>query len=116
MNDEVLHRIDALAAKLGVVGEQLWEVLLRQVYVDAAIAAFWMVLLGAGSFFAVRLYVTRKRDIGWDLMDDELEPFGVMGVGMLLILTVIAWGVGTEGIITAILNPEFAALSKILPK
>lgn len=46
MNEEVLVRIDALAAKLGVAAGHLWEILIRQAYVNLAMVALYGIVLG----------------------------------------------------------------------
>ena len=51
MSDEILKRVDALAAKLGVVSEKLWGVLVKQAYVDGAID----VIIGMGMGLAAWL-------------------------------------------------------------
>lgn len=113
MNEEVLQRIDALAEKLGVVSEHLWGVLVRQAYVEAVIAAFILLATAAAWVLVVRTYRSHKAEDQY--FDIEDHPALTIGSIILAIVSVVVILVCPEIILTALINPEYAALRKILP-
>lgn len=116
MDEQVLERVDALAAKLGVVGEHLWDVLVRQVYVDAALATFWVLAVCGVLAWTVRGFRNHRAKSGErDLIMDDGAMGWVLGLVLLAILAPIVLGYGIETIVTALTNPEYAALRKVLP-
>lgn len=110
MTDEILKRIDALAAKLGVASDHLWRVLTQQARIEAiedlAWAALFFALSGA-SIWAIRWVIARRDD---DNIPGEL---GVVSVIAALVFFVVACNciAGTPGMF---LNPEYWALKQIL--
>lgn len=55
MTDEVLKRIDALAAKLGVTADHIWSVLMRQARIEGIEWVLWGTLwLIVGSYMLNR--------------------------------------------------------------
>ena len=124
MNDEVLARIDALAAKLGVVGEHLWGVLVRQAYIEGAGALFGAVVfaLVAGgvlraAFRAKAAHNPNVKRYGepvgpWKWED---HPEWLIGGGAVVAMAVFGGSLCAIHAATCLLNPEYAAISKLLP-
>lgn len=103
MNQEILDRIDALAAKLGVVGEHLWAVLIRQVYIEAGLFMLSAGVAGALSVFLVRVW-NRSPEYDRDVF-----------LGIAITLSVVAFIFTLAGI-SGLANAEYHALEKILSK
>lgn len=109
MNEETLQRIDALAAKLGVVGEHLWAVLLEQAYiagVTATVASVFCILA------AIALFV-----VAWAMFKDSTEwDMGGWVLALIAALLAGAFAIGfAHDAATCFLNPEYYALQKVLP-
>ena len=106
MQDEILQRLDALAAQLGVAGEYLWEVLVYQ----AKLSGVTNLILTP--FMVMAAYV------GWRLAkfgteDDDFFMLMPLGGIVCIIGVVMAPILLTTGI-KELLNPEYYALQKIL--
>jgi hypothetical protein len=112
VKDEILKRLDALSEKLGQTGGHLWEVLVRQAYIDAWSALVFALLIAAFlvSFLVAGVKLVRA---GSKDYDDEWK----FAVGIVLILV--------GGFLTIpslsflwdaryIFNPEAAALQTVL--
>ena len=104
MSDEVLKRLDALAAKVGMVGAQLWSALLANQRVDGCMfMLFGAALLGLG----YGLHHSERRLHH----DDEMAVVvRAATVGALVLLG--AWFMVYGG--SHLLAPEQYALSLIL--
>ena len=102
MQQELLNRLDALAAKLGTTAEHLWGVLIYQARIDALVSAIGFVVFGLITMFLYK--VVRNAD-------DEIDRI-FPAVGM-----VITFGIAIAclfSIWTPLLNPEYFALQKVL--
>ena len=106
MNDQTLKLVESLAAKLGTTAEHLFSVVVRQAPISAAtdfIMSALIVIVIAWSFKRVRAYQ---------------GDFPVEGVWFAWCLFSIIFGgiafFSIPGIISALLNPEYWALMKIL--
>jgi H+/Cl- antiporter ClcA len=114
LQKEVFSRLDALADKLGVVSGHLWEVLVRQAYVEAISSCVFFVLAVIAIFGIYRygvLTFAKIKSNEWD--DFAIVPFTVIGVlvGLFSGIAIVTC-VGT--IITGFANPEYAALNSVL--
>lgn len=111
MDEQVMQRIDALAAKLGVVGEHLWEVLVRQAYITGATNLFH------AAFVAVVVAAYFKWVVPWanagGHYDERWIGAGLAGAA-LTVWTIIAFLLALDGV-GYILNPEYFALRKVTP-
>ena len=102
MQEELLNRLDALAAKLGVGGEHLWEVLLQQAQVEAWFYSLWAVLgaavLGAG-LIGIAYFIK-----------EEAAPIFILPIfaGAIIFIPCL------HRAFTAFYNPEYWALQKIM--
>ncbi len=115
MNEEILKRIDLLAAKIGVVGAHLWDVLVRQARIEAYESLGYSVFFGILS--AVMFFVARKLYLGDTKPGSYRDTEGWQFV--LVIFGAVAFFV-TCGIFSnvpsAILNPEYWALRELIKK
>ena len=109
MTDEILKRLDALSAKLGVAAGHLWEILVRQARVDAFENVLLCILSLCGVCVFVRLasWVLKKADEEWAAF-----AFGCACVGA--VACSIASLVGFCSLWTPLLNPEYFAFQKIV--
>jgi hypothetical protein len=114
MTEELLARLDALAAKLGVAAGQLWEIMVRQVYVEVVRNGF-LVVLSVGVFVWTIYFFTAFRK---KLYGDALEVSTSLTV-IFAVLAVVVFSMSAYGIAGRLINPEFYALDtlmKSLPK
>ena len=117
--EEVLTRIDLLAAKLGIAVEVLWSALITQ----AKLQMLWpMVAFFMGScMFALAMYA-RKRYIINDNGDgysarQAAEAWAVVGVIAAVVtgvLVIVVTATGVEAAF-AVLNPEYWAYRHLFP-
>ena len=114
MEQELLSRLDALAAKLGVTATHLWEVLVAQQALRWMNVVAEVVALGvAAGLLYVSCKVFGKHKDSGDM--EEIVSF----IGMLLFAVASAGvlfciiGDGTTAI-KATINPEFYALQEVL--
>ena len=102
----VTQILDALAAKLSVPASHLWEVLIRQVRVGIVFDVLWLV----AAIILLRLIVTKA----WKAADNTYDA--ALAKILLCIPAAIAFVViiiSAHGIVTAVFNPEYAALKLI---
>lgn len=114
--DKIGGFIDELAKQLGVAAEHVYEILVRQQYVDGigmlVKSGIWIVL-----FLVVWIAMTKLFYKKWDRIEDDAQ----FGIGMLslvlgivtVIMTFIIIGDVTLGI-KKLLNPEYYALEDIM--
>lgn len=113
MKEELLQRLDLLAAKLGVAVEHLWEILTRQGFVEGAYG-LGLSFLGIVLLFPVYLLCRVATRM---VMDDD-TGFDDRGPGLFFICAAIAilalWfifsGIGDSKFL---FNPEYFALQEI---
>jgi len=107
---EVLSRLDAVAAKLGVASEHLWEIFVRQAVIDgaASLGVTALALLIAAIVFAIT----------WPKKWDENNSatlagvLGVISVGVSLVTIVRIIVYGSDWV-THIFNPEYFAWKEV---
>lgn len=106
MNEELLKRLDLLAAKLNTTGEALWASLIRQARIDAiqdSIITLGLLVAAYGFY----------RYIRWAAKDDDdggHTLFAIVGS----VVTVILLFVYAPSIATEFLNPQYYAFDKIV--
>lgn len=107
MNQELLNRLDALSAKIGVTVQYLWGTLLRQAHIEGYIQLAW----GIGEMIAICVLVR----IGWKHIKtwDDWMPAYLMAGFVVLILFVFCC-INLANFPTPLLNPDYWALSQIL--
>lgn len=110
MNAENVDQIlGVLAERFGTTASHLWDVLIRQAYIEAASGVAWFVFA-----LVVTFWVIRHRDDEW-ASDDMMGPSIAMifvGVSTLVFLITGA-GAFISGV-EAALNPEYFALKEVL--
>ncbi len=106
MNDEILKRIDLLAAKLGVTVDHLWGVLIRQARIDGiewvAWGCLWFVL-AAGLGVWMRVIYKREDGDGDTFITVALFATGFVLVGLFCLSNTLG----------LFLNPEYWALKQV---
>lgn len=107
MQQEVLTRLDALAAKLGVAAGQMWDILVRQSWLvsgimQTAVGAAFVIMAIVG------LYFMGTTD-DWQ----EPKPRSVSGVVLAFFGFLFAAILLSQGI-PHLINPEYYALKDIL--
>lgn len=108
MTDQILQRIDALAAKLGVTAPYLWGVLIKQARVEVLTDAICMVVFSVGIYVCYRVgrrYATVTSEDGGDIL-----CVLCVGAAMIMLVSLI---VVSRKISTPLFNPEFYALQQI---
>lgn len=114
MNEEILKRIDLLAAKLGVTADHIWAVLVKQARVEAAEwiiwSLFWFILSGACAYMSRWLYKLEKTGNRSHEVEEAYFLFAAVPSGIAF---VIAAGC-LANILTLFVNPEYWALKQIM--
>lgn len=114
MNQEVLSRLDALAAKLGVAANHLWGVLVRQAYVDALGSLLFALIAAALTYGFYRVVLYGRAEKWYDGYDTELAVVGTGVVGVGLVVCVVIALVQLVAGIQNVANPEYFALRHVL--
>ncbi len=107
---ELIKRLDALAAQLGTTGAYLWEVLVRQAKISGYTDLGCTVFLGALTYAGYKM-----ARILWDKHEED----GGYAVGAVLIgcvsVGISIWTVVTLQVaVLELSNPSYYALEKIL--
>ena len=117
LTNEMLQRLDLLAAKLGIATEHLWAVLVQQGTVEGvygvASAILGVVFMAAGLYCTmVMLRVVKRADADWanGLMIggifSVLGTIAILGLGCVLLLN----GINAT---RYLFNPEYFAICEI---
>ena len=104
--------LDALAARFGTTGIHLWEVLVRQQYIEAIWGLMFMAITGVFGFIWMN-WLKRRGDTA--AADEGIELFGMIVGGIILFIFVIASVVELLTVVPGFFNPEFYALKELLP-
>ena len=109
LSEEVLSKLDALAAKIGVTVEQVWLWVVKQQYVDAiyySITASIFIIITTTMMILTKKY--------WEKIEKEsLEGFFV-GVNIVVsIITIITISIALTAI-PNVFNPEYWALKDLM--
>jgi hypothetical protein len=124
MTDNTLAHLAALADKLGTTAEYLWAVLIKQAPIHGTMTIITIVALTIGFVLLARLVMRKTRRP--EATEDNPYPhaewadeFGVIAWFLLVFfgsLTVMAWAIELPAAITALIHPEYWALSQILKR
>lgn len=106
MNEEILKRIDVLAAKMGVASEQLWAALIRQAHIEGV---FDMWTLCSASVVTVLSLV-----YFYLIRDDYGAYLGRVFSTIFAIVCFVIWCACGGDILAALHNPEYWAANRIL--
>jgi len=119
MSEEMLkmamERVDVLAAKMGVAATELWEILVRQQYIEAIeTVLFCIFVVGLGGC-GVKV-LANKKWFNWGYMEDNnLEPLCIIAyivvcIWMILSIVGICCLFDVPGML---FNPEYGAYMAI---
>lgn len=109
--EELLKRMDAVAAKLGSASSALWPILVRQ-----SIVSGWIDLCigcGALSYVVWLLYHLPKVKELWESDDDSHNGFAFFGVALAVVMFIVL-GIYIPAAIQQLLNPEYYALKYLV--
>jgi hypothetical protein len=117
MNEEILKRIDALAAKLNTTGEHLWSILMKQVRIETYTCIGWIIFCSVSLYAAYRTYWwCKSKSEDWDFGGDRYSLLGNLFLPLVSIFLVIGIIGNLSEIPTLLLNPEFAAVKLLFGK
>lgn len=121
--DRVEAGLKALGEKLEVPAAQMWEILVRQAYVEAWTQLMWVCLSGVMFVvlahlvmknFEVAIEIKRERGERYHNDEDDLhDAVGIVCV-ILLLVCVIIFLINLDDLPGRFLNPEYYALQHIL--
>lgn len=117
IDPELLKRLDALAAKLGVAAQYLWSVLLRQAQVEAwkdiVEGSIWAVVAIVSGIMLVTTIRRESKKDGYDGWMPEPIILAIAATIFLLVGIVVA-GCLLDSAIDPLFNPGYWALHHIL--
>ena len=109
IQQELLQRLDAIAAKLGVTVEYLWRILVKQAQVEAVYSGLYIIAGLATAWVSVK---------GWRFVFKQLhsEKSDASDLWLGILPTALALFFFANGlkIFTQLLNPEFWAFQRLL--
>lgn len=119
MKDEIFKRIDALAAKLGVAANGVWNVLVAQARVEAIKELIGLGVAGGLGILGIGMLIwaVRKANAASNRCDGDVETFwGVTAVisGIVALISVIYILCCATSWITPMYNPQYWALQQIM--
>jgi len=110
---EILKRVDALAAKLGVTADQLWGMLMKQASVELWSSLLWIMLLSL--LLVASVFATSRAARRMAKDKDTANDFLLMIGGLLgIVVGTIGIAVTLSAIPTLIFNPEYWALKQLI--
>lgn len=112
MNDKTADVLQSLAEKLGTTGDYLWNVLLKQAPIYAVTSTVEILLTVALTYGFVKSIPQAKKFLDGDY--DILAGIYLIVAGLVLAMLIVAAFFTVGNIATAILNPEYWALDKVL--
>lgn len=111
MQQEILTRLDALAAKLGIAAEHIYAVFVVQARVGIIGQALFALTIGLAWLIGVRV-VRKYWKVGMEDAPEITICLCVVGSISLAICTMVSIS-GLAWIPTRLLNPEYWALQEI---
>lgn len=114
MNQETLKALTELSNKLGTTAEYLWSVLVKQAPISGFISLFEVAATLAAIYFlfvVVKQKVATYKDVG-RIDDHSFALWFIFCVACVWAFFIVCLGIGDA--ITAFVNPEYWALSKII--
>lgn len=120
LQKEIFSRLDAIAAKLGVGTEHIWGILVKQAKLEGVsnLCVFVVVAIVAICLFVAaqrcrrRADVASKEEFSRD-REDGYYHVSMIVYGLTAIASIISLCCLHDGLLL-LLNPEFAALTKLL--
>lgn len=118
--DQLTILLEKLADKLGTTTEYLWSVLIDQALISAINGIVFIFITIVVTFFTLKYHIkfSKEASNGYSVYynQEELLIVPMLFVGMVCIIMIIMSLITLSDIITALLNPEYWALEKILNK
>ena len=111
---EILNRLDALAAKLGVTVQYLWAVLIKQARVEVYGDLFFAVLFGSCGYLLWLLMKKMIKMIKADKWADDWLFFASAAIIAGIIGCLITVILNLYWCITPLFNPEYWALQQVI--
>ena len=117
MSQEIAKVLDLLAERFGTTIEHLWEVMIRQAYIEAIMGIFVFALL-----LVVNIkFIKWAKPITTNDDHETWEKWGVDGVMpvmasgfIMLVISCIAFLMTIDNLVAKLVNPEYWALQQIL--
>lgn len=116
ITDKVFEYIDALAAKLGVAAEYVFEMLVRQKMIEGIAYSATLVVVSIILWFATyKLFrYSNKNSAEFCNDDDEGILYPLLFLGLASVFVFIVDVMFLPGNIIQIFNPEYYAIKEIL--
>lgn len=114
MNQETLKALTELSNKLGTTAEYLWSVLVKQAPISGLISLFEVAATLAAIYFlfaAIKRKVATYKDV-YPVNDHSTWLWLIFCIACVFAFSIVCLGIGEA--ITAFVNPEYWALSKII--
>lgn len=109
--DDIIRLLDELGQRLGPAGERVFALAVRQVYAEALVAILaFAVVVAVGAIAAPRL---ARWASGGDTYSAD-RPLAVLMLALPYGMSVIVLGCAALLTLPGLLNPEYAALSRLL--
>jgi len=110
ISNEVLAKIDALAAKIGITVEQLWPWLVRQQYVEAIYP------LAFFTIFSIALFPTYRflKKVDWSAYNCSVEQIIGAILGTCVVGGACISALRTIAEFSDIFNPQYWALKDLI--
>ncbi len=119
LEQKAVELLDKLAAEVGVASEKVWEWSLLQVQVDIyrAIGVVLFAIAASYVYYKILRHIVSQYDNVSFIHDDILSlqgiVFGMLGGVVVLTLLILAF-IDLYSLPKLIINPEYAALERIL--
>lgn len=115
MNEQTAALVSQLAAKLGTTSEYLWGVLLKQAAIQGWIMLlqYSVTLIVLVAFFRFRSRLSAAWH-SWVEAEEVSAVVGIVVIGLVMTIWLIACVFTVESMLTAFLNPEYWALERVL--
>jgi hypothetical protein len=116
VNDNAVALLDKLAAKLGITAQYLWGVLLKQapVYATTNLIEYAVTIF---AFFLLIRYRKAVNKVLREALEGDLDILGVL-LCIVFVISAVGWIISClvsfDSTITAIVNPEYWALDRLL--
>jgi len=116
MQAELLKRLDALTAKLGITAEQLWAILVRQARIEAVVGIicllFSLLAVAGLAYWWVNALRRNRGEFPYDANAFEVVALG--GSSLVVGIFATASIVNAFGLPGLLLNPEYWAFREVM--
>lgn len=105
--------LQPLADKLGTTGQYVWELQVKQAYVDGSIALVGL-LFGIALITVAILWMKKINDNLETQRNTEMDGFGVVASVILFIAGFIFLCTNVPTVLNCFINPEYYALRQLI--